>query len=103
MSKRTSTKLSSFFNSQQYTEELTKMEDILQMNITVKGVNWRKGPNGEYAVMDITIIETGAEIKASTGAMAICDALRTAATQRMFPFDCKVIQHNRMYLMVDPD
>ncbi len=103
MSKRSVTKLSSFFNSDQYTEDLSKMDDILEMVVTIHGVSWRKGQTGEYAVMTVVIDETGAEIKVSCGGIAICDALRAAEQQRAFPFQAKVSQKGRMYLFVDPE
>lgn len=103
MSKRSPNKISSFFNSDQYADDLAKMDDILEEPITVLGVSWRNGQTGQYAVMTIILDTAGTELKVSCGGMAICDALHEAERQRMFPFQCKATKKGRMYIFVDSE
>lgn len=101
MAKRNTKSLSSFFNSNEYTEDLLHLEDILDMPVEIKGYNIRRGQNGEFAVITLTILETGSEVKVTTGAMAAMDMLKAAETARAFPFACKFTKRGRMYIPVE--
>lgn len=101
MAKRTPSKMSSFFNSEQYQEDLNRIDDILQMPVEIKGVQWRKGQAGEYAIMTIDILETGIEMKVSCGGMAVCDMLRAAEQNRAFPFQCQFTKKGRLIIPLD--
>ncbi len=100
-SPRKPSRLSSFFDSSSYTEDLVKFDDILNEALTVIGVNWRHGQNGDYAIITLILDSTGSEMKVSCGGIAICDALRAAETNRNFPFQAQVIKKGRMFLFVD--
>ena len=103
MAKQRVSKVSSFFDSSTFLVDLNSVEDLLEMPVDITGVEWRKGPNGEYAVMSVVLVESGAEMKVSTGSMALVAALKVAEAQRQFPFRAKATKHNRMYLFVDAD
>lgn len=101
MSKRNTSKLSSWFDSSQYSEDLSKIDDILEMPVNIKGVVWRNGQNGQYAIITLDILETGSELKVSSGGMAVCDMLRAAEANRAFPFQCKFTKNGRMFIPTD--
>lgn len=103
MSKKSPNSMSSFFDSESYTQPLNSVDDILEMNITVMDVEFRKGQYGEYALFNVIIDETGAELKVQSGAMVINALLRKAELERRFPFRCKITKFNRMYKPVDAD
>lgn len=103
MSKRTPSKMSSFFNSTTYEEDLSKVDDILNTPVEIKGVQWRKGQSGEYAIMTLDLLETGVELKVSCGGMAVCDMLHAAEQGRAFPFQVMFTKKGRLILPVDPE
>lgn len=103
MSKRKPTNLSSFFNSDEFTQELIKVDEIEGMNITILDMELRKGQFGEYCLFNIVIEETGQEGKAQSGSMPIMHMLKKAEADRHFPFRCKIVKFNRMWKPVDAD
>lgn len=103
MAKRNVSKLTSFFDPSSFMVELNSIEDVMNCHVTMKGVEWRKGPNGDYAVIDLTNNDTGADMKVSCGGMVVVAALKAAEAQRAFPFDCRVGKNGRMIILMDAE
>jgi hypothetical protein len=101
MSKRPSSKMSSWFDNSQYTEKLPNVSDFLDMPMEIRGVSWRTGMKGEYVVVTATLLDTGAEIKFQTGSIAMRELLHAAENQRRFPFECIIRQVGQAYIPTD--
>lgn len=101
MAKKNTSRMSSWFDASQYTEKLPNVQEFLNMPISIRGVQWRTGMKGNYAVITATLLETGSDVKFQTGSIAVCDMLKAAEMQRRFPFECVIVQSGQAYIPTD--
>lgn len=86
MTKRTITRLSDFMNPDEYSKELTKALDILDVPLQFESVRFMSGQKSSYCLITAHRLDNGEEITVSTGAKMVMDTMQVADRRHMFPF-----------------